>query len=128
MGSDRGEASPAPEAATKEASGKKVLAATAGSGIDSQSSTSQLQKEWADTASSIETRGNLKAQGNSLTLAELSTQLFIVRESLGNVNLQFLEATRTTEVSNVSSTFNFFCRLGCEACNSSSHFSLRPSP
>jgi hypothetical protein len=65
-----------------------------------------------DIASSAETSGNLKAQGNNLTLAELSKQLSVIRESLRNVNLQFLKATRTADVSNALSTFNFFCRLG----------------
>jgi hypothetical protein len=100
----------------------------AGSGVGSLSSASQLQQEWADTASSVETGGNLKAQGNSLTLAELSRQLFVVKESLRNVNLQFLEASRTTEVSIMLSAFNFFCRLGGEACSSMTNFSLHPSP
>jgi hypothetical protein len=44
----------------------------AGSGAGSLSSASQLQQEWADTASSVKTSGKLKAQGNNLTLAELS--------------------------------------------------------
>jgi hypothetical protein len=61
VGNDRGEASLAPKAATKDALGQKVPAAMAGSGIGSQSSASQLQQEWADTASSAETSGNLKA-------------------------------------------------------------------
>jgi hypothetical protein len=89
---------------------------------------SQLQQEWAYTASSAETSGNLKVQGNSLTLAELSKRLSAVRESLRNVNLQFLEATRTTNVSNVLSAFDFFCQLGSEACSSMTNFSLHPSP
>jgi hypothetical protein len=93
VGNDRGEASPTPQAAARDASGEKVPAATAGSDVGSQSSASQLQKQWADTGSSAEASGNLKAQGNSLTLAELSKQLSVVRESLRNVNLQFLEAT-----------------------------------
>jgi hypothetical protein len=42
VGSDRGEASPAPKAATKDASGEKIPAATAGSGVGSLSSASQL--------------------------------------------------------------------------------------
>jgi hypothetical protein len=63
-----------------------------------------------------------------LTLAELSRQLSAVKESLRNVNLQFLEATRTTDVSNVLSAFDFFCQLGGEACNSMTDFSLHPSP
>jgi hypothetical protein len=58
-----------------------------GSGVGSQSSASQLQQEWADTTSSTETSRNLKAQGNNLTLAELSKQLSVIRESLRNVNL-----------------------------------------
>jgi hypothetical protein len=105
------EASPAPAAALKDASGEKILAAAAGSGVGSLSSASQLQQEWADTASSAETSGNLKAQGNNLTLAELSRQLSVVQASLKNVNFQFLEATQTVDMSDVSSTFNFFCRL-----------------
>jgi hypothetical protein len=63
-----------------------------------------------------------------LTLAELSKQLSVVSESLRNVNLQFLEATRTTDVSNVLSTFDFFYQLGDEACSSMTNFSLHPSP
>jgi hypothetical protein len=63
-----------------------------------------------------------------LTLAELSKQLSIVRESLRNVNFLFLEATQTVDVSNVSSTFDFFCRLGGGACSSTTNFSLHPSP
>jgi hypothetical protein len=111
VGSERGEASPAPETITKDASGQKVLAAAAGSGVGSLSSASQLQQEWADTASSAEISENLKDQGNNLTLAELSRQLSTIKESLRNVNLQFLEATRTTDVSKVLSAFNFFCQL-----------------
>jgi hypothetical protein len=60
-GSERGEASPAPDAAAKGASGEKIHVATAGSSAGSLSSASQLQQEWADTASSIETSGKLKA-------------------------------------------------------------------
>jgi hypothetical protein len=47
-----------------------------------------------------------------LTLAELSRQLSAIKESLRNINLQFLEATQTTDVSNVLSAFDFFCQLG----------------
>jgi hypothetical protein len=128
VGSERGETYPAPDAATKDTSGEKILAAAAGSGVGSLSYASRLQQEWADTASSVETSGNLKAQGNSLTLAELSGQLFAVKESLRNVNLQFLEASRTTDVSDVLSAFDFFCQLGGEACSSMTNFSLHPSP
>jgi hypothetical protein len=107
---------------------EKIHVATAGSGVGSLSSASQLQQEWADTASSVETGGKLKAQGNNLTLAELSRQLSVVKESLRNVNLQFLEASQTTIVSIMLSTFDFFYRLGGEACNSVTNFSLHPSP
>jgi hypothetical protein len=49
--SDYSKASPTPRAPAKGASGGKILAAS--TGASSQSSTSQLQKEWADTASSV---------------------------------------------------------------------------
>jgi hypothetical protein len=86
-GSERDEAPPAPDAAAKGASGEKALVATAGSGAGSLSSAGRLQQEWADTASSVETSGKLQAQGGPLTLAELSRQLSVVKESLRNVNL-----------------------------------------
>jgi hypothetical protein len=70
--SERGETSPAPEVATKDASGGKALATAAGSGIGSLSSASQLQQEWADTASSVDAGDKLKVQGSKPTLAELS--------------------------------------------------------
>jgi hypothetical protein len=126
--SEHGEASPAPEAATKDTSRRKTPAAAAGSGVGSLSSAGQLQQEWADTASSAEAGGKLKAQGNSLTLAELNRQLSTVKESLRNVNLQLLEAARTTDVSNVLLAFDFFCRLGGEARSFVANFSLHPSP
>jgi hypothetical protein len=85
-GSERGEAPLASDAATKGTSGEKIRVAAAGSGAGSLSSASQLQQEWADTATSVETSRKLKAQGNNLTLAELSRQLFVVKESLRNVN------------------------------------------
>jgi hypothetical protein len=61
VGSDRSGASQTPKAAAEDASGDKVSTAAAGSGIGSQSYVSQLQKEWADTASSTETSGTLKS-------------------------------------------------------------------
>jgi hypothetical protein len=109
--SKRSKAPPPPWAVTQGASGGKDLAAPAGSGVSSQSSASQLQKEWADTASSAGSGGGLKAQGNHLTLAELSRQLSTIWMSLGNVNLQFLEAEQTVDVSNMFLSFDFFCRL-----------------
>jgi hypothetical protein len=127
-GSERGEAPSAPDAATKGALGEKIRVAAAGSGAGSLSSASQLQQEWADTTSSIETSGKLKAQGNNLTLAELSRQVSVIKESLRNVNLQFLEASQTTIVSIMLSTFDFFYRPGGEDCNSVTNFSLHPSP
>jgi hypothetical protein len=92
VGSEHGEASPAPEVATKDASRGKAPATAVGSGVGSLSSANQLQQEWADTASSVEAGGKLKAQGSKLTLAELNKQFSIVKESLKNVSLQFLDA------------------------------------
>jgi hypothetical protein len=83
---ERGEASTTPGAAAKGASGGKILAASTGSGASSQSSASQLQKEWADTASSASSGGSRKTKGENLTLAELSKQLATVKASPGNVS------------------------------------------
>jgi hypothetical protein len=44
------------------------------------------------------------------------------------MNLQFLEASQTTVVSIMLSTFDFFYRLGGGACNSVTNFFLHPSP
>jgi hypothetical protein len=71
-GSEHDEAPLAPDATAKGVLGEKIPIATAGSGAGSLSSASQLQQEWADTASSVETSGKLQAQGGPLTLAELS--------------------------------------------------------
>jgi hypothetical protein len=60
VGSEHGETSPAPEVATKDASRGKVPTIAAGSGIGSLSSASQLQQEWANTASSAKAGGKLK--------------------------------------------------------------------
>jgi hypothetical protein len=59
--SKRSKVSPPPRVVTQGASGEKNLTALAGSGANSQSSTSQLQKEWADTASRAGSGGGLKA-------------------------------------------------------------------
>jgi hypothetical protein len=128
VGSERGEASPTPEVATKDASRGKAPTAAAGSGVGSLSSASQLQQEWADTTSSVEAGGKLKAQGSKLTLAELKTQFSIVKESLRNVSLQFLDAARTTHVSTAPLAFDFFCWLGGKARSSVDNFSMHPSP
>jgi hypothetical protein len=111
MESDRSKASPTPRATARGASGGKVLAASTGSGASSQSSASLLQKEWADTASSARPGGGRDAQGDNLTLAEVSKQLSTVRTSLRNVSLQFIEAAQTVNVSNMFSAFDFFCWL-----------------
>jgi hypothetical protein len=128
VGGERGETPLAPEAATKDASRGKVPATAAGSGVGSLSSASQLQQEWADTASSADAGGKLKVQGSKLTLAELKKQFSIVNESLRNVGLQFLDAARTTDVSAAPLAFDFFCWLGGEARSSVAIFSMHPSP
>jgi hypothetical protein len=128
VGSEPGEASPAPEVATRDALRGKSPATAAGSGIGSLSSASQLQQKWADTASSAEARGKLKVQGSKLTLADLNKQFSIINESLRNVSLQFLDAVRTTDVSTASLTFDFFCWIGGEARSSVANFSMHPSP
>jgi hypothetical protein len=61
-----------------------------------------------------------------LTLAELDRQLSVVKESLRNVGLQFLEVSKTTAVSIVLSTFDFFYKPGDEACDFCDQF--LPSP
>jgi hypothetical protein len=61
-----------------------------------------------------------------LTLVELSRQLFVVKESLRNVGLQFLEVSKTITVSIVPSTFDFFYKLGNGACDFYDQF--LPSP
>jgi hypothetical protein len=128
VGNERGEASSAPEVATKDTSRGKAPAAVAGSGVGSLRSAGQLQQEWADTASSIEAEGKIKAQGSKLTLAELSKQFSTIKESLRNVSLQFLDAAQITDVSNVPLAFDFFCWLGGEAYSSVANFSMHPSP
>jgi hypothetical protein len=109
--SNRGEASPTPRAAAKGASGGKALTTSTGSGVSSQSSAGQLQKEWADTASSAGPKGSRESRGGSLTLAELSKQLSTIRTSLENAGLQFTDAAKTVNVSVMFLAFDFFCRL-----------------
>jgi hypothetical protein len=70
--SEHGETSPAPEVETKDASRGKAPATAAGSGVGSLSSASQLQQEWADTASCVDAGEKLKVQGSKPTLAELN--------------------------------------------------------
>jgi hypothetical protein len=69
--SERDENSLAPEVATQGASRGKAPATAAGSGVGSLIFASQLQQEWADTASSANAGGKLKVQGSKPTLAEL---------------------------------------------------------
>jgi hypothetical protein len=107
--SEHGETSAAPEVAIKDASGGKAPATAAGSSVGSLSSASQLQQEWADTASSVDAGGKLKVQGSKLTLAELNKQFSTVKESLQNVSLQFLDAMRMTNVCIAPLASDFFC-------------------
>jgi hypothetical protein len=126
--SEHGETSLAPEVATKDASRGKAPATAAGSGVGSLSSASQLQQEWADTASSIDAGEKLKVQGSKPTLEELNKQFSIVKESLQNVGLQFLDAIRTTNVSTAPLASDFFCWWRDEARSSVAHFTMHPSP
>jgi hypothetical protein len=73
------------------------------------SSASQLQQEWADTTSSADAGEKLKVQGSKLTLVELDKQFSVIKESLQNVSLQFLDAIRMTNVSIVPLASDFFC-------------------
>jgi hypothetical protein len=126
--SESGETSPAPEVATKDASRGKAPATAAGSGVGSLSSASQLQQEWADTASSVDAGEKLKVQGSKPTLAELNKQFSIIKESLQNVGLQFLDAIRMTNVSTTPLASDFFCWLRGKAHSSVAHFTMHPSP
>jgi hypothetical protein len=126
--SECGENSLAPEVVTTDASRGKAPAIAAGSGAGSLSSASQLQQEWADTASSVDAGEKLKVQGSKSTLAELNKQFSIVKESLQNVGLQFLDAIRMTNVSTAPLASNFFCWLRDEARSSAAHFTMHRSP
>jgi hypothetical protein len=126
--SECGETSLAPEVVTKDASRGKAPAAVAGSGVGSLSSASQLQQEWADTASSVDAGEKLKVQGSKPTLAELNKQFSIIKESLQNVGLQFLDAARTTNVSTTPLASDFFRWLRDEARSSMANFTMHPSP
>jgi hypothetical protein len=105
----RGDDLLAPEAVTKGASSGKALVAVAGSSIGSLSSASQLQQEWANTASSADAGEKLKVQGSKLTLAELDKQFAVVKGSLQNAGFQLLDAIRTTNVSTTPLASGFFC-------------------
>jgi hypothetical protein len=77
---------------------------------------------------SIEAGEKLKVQGSKLSLAELNKQFSIVKESLQNVGLQFLDAARTTNVSTALLAFDFFSWLRGEARSSVAHFTMHPIP
>jgi hypothetical protein len=79
---ERGDGLPAPEVVTKGPSRGKALIAVAESSIGSLSSASQLQQEWADTASSADVGEKLKVQGSRPTLAELDKQFTVAKGSL----------------------------------------------
>jgi hypothetical protein len=93
---------------TKGASSGKALVTVAGSGIGSLSSASQLQQEWADTASSADVGEKLKVQGSKPTLAELDKQFAVAKGSLQNAGFQLLDAIQTTNVSTVPLASGFF--------------------
>jgi hypothetical protein len=90
------------------------------------SSVRQLQQEWADTASSVDAGEKLKVQGSKPTLAERDKQFSIVKESLQNVGLQFLDAVRMTNVSIAPLASDFFCWLRDEARISVANFTMHP--
>jgi hypothetical protein len=107
--SEHGGDLPAPEVVTKGASSGKALVAVAESSVGSLSSASQLQREWADTASSADVGEKLKAQGSKPTLAELNKQFTVVKGSLQNAGFQHLDAIQTTNVSTAPLASGFFC-------------------
>jgi hypothetical protein len=106
---ERGDDLPVPEAVTKGASSGKALVAVAEPSIGSLSSASQLQQEWADTASSADAGEKLKVQGSKPTLAELDKQFAVVKGLLQNAGFQLLDAIRTTNVSTAPLASGFFC-------------------
>jgi hypothetical protein len=107
--SERGEDLPAPEVVTKGASSGKALVTAAEPSIGSLSSASQLQQEWADTASSADAGEKLKVQGSKPTLAELDKQFAVAKGSLQNAGFQLLDAIQTTNVSTAPLASSFFC-------------------
>jgi hypothetical protein len=97
----RGEVSVTPGAAAKSVLGGRTFMAPTGSSAGTQSSASWHQKEWADMASSAGSSEASEARAGTLTLADLSKLLTAVRESLRNASLQFVEAEKTVDVSNL---------------------------
>jgi hypothetical protein len=92
------------------------------------SSASQLQQEWADTASSANARGKLKVQGSKPTLAKLDRQFIVAKESLHNAGFQLLDVMRMTDVSTAPLASDFFCWLRDMARNLIAYFAIHPSP
>jgi hypothetical protein len=126
--SERGDDLPAPEAVTTGASRGKALVSVAEPSIGSLSSASQLQQEWADTASSADAGEKLNVRGSKLTLAELDKQFAVVKGSLQNAGFQLLDAIRTTNVSAAPLASGFFCWLGDMICGFMVHLAIPPSP
>jgi hypothetical protein len=106
---EHGDDLPAPEVVTKGASSGKALVVVAEPSIGSLSSATQLQQEWADTASSTNAGEKLKVQGSKPTLAELDKQFAVVKGSLQNAGFQLLDALQTTNVSTAPLASGFFC-------------------
>jgi hypothetical protein len=79
------------------------------SNIESLSSASRLQQEWADTASSADVGEKLKVQGSKPTLAELDKQFAVAKGSLQNAGFQLLNAIQTTNVSATPLASDFLC-------------------
>jgi hypothetical protein len=107
--SEHGDGLPAPEVVTKGASSGKALVTVAESNVGSLSSASQLQQEWADTASSADVGENLKVQGSKPTLAELDKPFNVVKGLLQSAGFQLLDAIQTTNVSTAPLASGFFC-------------------
>jgi hypothetical protein len=107
--SERGDDLPAPKVVTRVTSSGKALVTVAESSVGSLSSASQLQREWADTASSADVGEKLKAQGSKPTLAELDKQFTIVKGSLQIADFQLLDAVQMTNMSTAPLAFGFFC-------------------
>jgi hypothetical protein len=107
--SELGDGLPAPKVVTKGASSGKALVTVAGSSVGSLSSASQLQQEWADTASSADAGKKLKVQGSKPTLAGLDKQFTVVKGSLQSAGFQLLDAIQTTNMSTVPLASGFFC-------------------
>jgi hypothetical protein len=92
------------------------------------SSASQLQQEWADTASSADAGEKLKVQGSKPTLAELDKQFAVVKGSLQNAGFQLLDAIRMTNVSAAPLASGLFYWSGDMICVFMVLLAIPPSP